>query len=176
MRDRLNPHPPAALPDAQRRGRPDRKELRFASPDGVAGRIRATARESFLARLRGLVGRSAPAPGAGFWIEPCAAVHTFGVCDALDVVFVSSCMVVQRIDAAVPPHSVRIGPGSRSVLELRAGEAARIGIRVGARLAYGEAGRKLLRFGLVSRSRNLPGQRRTTMTRAVGLRRWPERC
>ena len=135
MRDRLNPHPPTALPDAQRRATGS-QELRFASPDGVAGRIRVHCARSFLARLRGLVGRSAPAPGAGFWIEPCAAVHTFGVCDALDVVFVSSCMVVQRIDAAVPPHSVRIGPGSRSVLELRAGEAARIGIRVGARLAW----------------------------------------
>jgi uncharacterized membrane protein (UPF0127 family) len=142
--------------------------LRFASPDGVAGRIRVHCARNFLARLRGLVGRSTPAPGAGFWIEPCAAVHTFGVCDALDVVFVSSCMVVQRIDAAVPPHSVRIGPGSRSVLELRAGEAARIGIRVGARLAW--RGRTQAVALRTCRASNLPGQRRTNMPLAVGLR------
>ena len=150
MRDRLNRHRRLLVRDPRRpaAGSP---ALQFTGPDGVVGRIRVQCARSFLARLRGLVGRSAPAPGAGLWIEPCMAVHTFGVRGVLDLVFVSRCMVVQRIDAAVPPHRVRIGPGSRSVLELRAGEAARIGLRVGARLAWpGRTGAVALRTCPVS--------------------------
>ena len=99
------------------------------------------AARGFGARLRGLIGRPAPKPGEGLWIEPCAAVHTFGVREALDLVFVSACMVVQRVEAAVPPRRVRIGPGARAVLELRAGEARRIGLRVGLRLEWERASR-----------------------------------
>ena len=96
---------------------------------------------SFVARLRGLIGSPAPGPGEGLWIEPCAAVHTFGVREALDLVFVSACMVVQRVEMAVPPRRVRIGPGARAVLELRAGEARRIGLSGGLRLEWEHASR-----------------------------------
>lgn len=112
------------------------RELRFAGADGGCGRLRVTSARGFVARLRGLIGRPVPQPGEGLWIEPCAAVHTFGVRAALDLVFVSACMVVQGIDAAVPPRRVRIAPGARAVLELRAGEARRIGLRVGTRLEW----------------------------------------
>lgn len=118
------------------RGGASTQELHFAGRDGRRARIRVARACSFLARLRGLIGRTAPAAGQGLWIEPCSAVHTFGVPDSLDVVFVSACMVVQRIEAAVPPRRIRIGPGSRRVLELRAGEAARIGLRTGTRLEW----------------------------------------
>ncbi|RPH61183.1 MAG: DUF192 domain-containing protein [Burkholderiales bacterium] len=110
--------------------------LEFAGRDGVCDRIRAWRAAGFVARLRGLVARPLPGPGTALWIEPCAAVHTFGVRGALDLVFVSTCMVVQRIDVAVPTRRVRIAVGAHAVLELRAGEAARVGLRVGARLAW----------------------------------------
>lgn len=116
-------------------------ELHFARADGQPARIRVARACSFVARLRGLIGRAAPSAGQGLWIEPCSAVHTFGVPDSLDLVFVSACMVVQRIEAAVPPRRIRIGPGSRRVLELRAGEAARIGLRAGMRLEWAGAKR-----------------------------------
>jgi len=63
-------------------------------------------------------------------------VHTFGVRGLLDLVFVSTCMVVLRIDAAVPSRRVRAAAGARAVLELRAGEAERLGLRAGTRLAW----------------------------------------
>ncbi len=114
-------------------------ELHFARSDGRRARIRVTRACNFAARLRGLVGRPAPESGHGLWIEPCAAVHTFGVPEALDLVFVSTCMVVQRIEEVVPARRVRIGAGARGVLELRAGEAARIGLRTGTRLEWSRA-------------------------------------
>jgi len=124
-----------------RSGPPTLHELRFAGADGQPARIRVARACSFVARLRGLIGRAPPAAGHGLWIEPCSAVHTFGVPGSLDLVFVSDCMVVQRIEAAVPPRRIRIGSGSRRVLELRAGEAARIGLRVGVRLEWARARR-----------------------------------
>lgn len=128
-----------ALPESgiglRDRGRSD-EWLEFAGRDGARDRIRASRAAGFVARLRGLVARPLPGPGTALWIEPCAAVHTFGVRGPLDLVFVSSCMVVQRIDAAVPVRRVRIAGGARAVLELRAGESARLGLRVGVRLAW----------------------------------------
>lgn len=110
--------------------------LEFAGCIGARATIRVWRAGGFTGRLRGLIARPLPGPGSGLWIEPCAAVHTFGVRGPLDLVFVSTCMVVQRIDAAVPAGCVRGASGARAVLELRAGEAARVGLRVGARLAW----------------------------------------
>ena len=149
MRGMPNPHGLCAGRAAVRRGgaRPAgralayARDLHFVGADGRCGRLRVIAARGFGARLRGLIGRPAPKPGEGLWIEPCAAVHTFGVREALDLVFVSACMVVQRVEAAVPPRRVRIGPGARAVLELRAGEARRIGLRVGLRLEWERASR-----------------------------------
>lgn len=124
-----------------RRGPASQHDLHFARADGQPVRIRVARACSFVARLRGLIGRAAPSAGQGLWIEPCSAVHTFGVSDSLDLVFVSACMVVQRIEAAVPPRRIRVGPGSRRVLELRSGEAARIGLRTGMRLEWAGAKR-----------------------------------
>lgn len=110
--------------------------LEFDGPGGVRGSIRAARAGRFADRLRGLVARPLPEAGAGLWIEPCAAVHTFGVRGPIDLAFVSADMVVQRVDRAVPPRRVRVARGARAVLELRAGEAARTGLRAGARLAW----------------------------------------
>lgn len=110
--------------------------LEFDGADGMRGSIRAARAGRFADRLRGLVARPLPEAGAGLWIEPCAAVHTFGVRGPIDLAFVSADMVVQRVDRAVPPRRVRFARGARAVLELRAGEAARTGLRTGARLAW----------------------------------------
>lgn len=113
--------------------------LGFANEVGARGVLRVSRARGFAARLRGLIAHPLPGPGRALWIEPCAAVHTFGVRGPLDLVFVSTCMVVQRIDTAVPAGCVRIARGARAVLELRAGEAARVGLRVGVRLAWERA-------------------------------------
>lgn len=149
MRGKPNPHRLFAVRALERLAGPgpagsihaDARELRFVGADGGCGRLRVIPARGFIERLRGLIGRPPPAPGEGLWIESCAAVHTFGVHETLDLVFVSACMVVQRVDAAVPPRRVRIAPGARAVLELRADEARRIGLRVGLRLEWERASR-----------------------------------
>lgn len=110
--------------------------LGFVRADGRRECIRARRAGGFVGRLCGLLGQPLPAQASGLWIEPCASVHTFGMRGLLDLVFVSTCMVVLRIDAAVPSRRVRGAPGARAVLELRAGEAARLGLRAGMRLAW----------------------------------------
>src|SRR5690606_10494647 len=62
--------------------------LEFAVRVGTQATIRVWRARGFAGRLRGLIARPLPAPGSGLWIEPCAAVHTFGVRGPLDLVFV----------------------------------------------------------------------------------------
>jgi uncharacterized membrane protein (UPF0127 family) len=122
--------------DDARHGVPAIGALEFARSDGRPERIRAWRARGFIARLRGLIAQPLPAPATGLWIEPCVSVHTFGVREPLDLVFVSRCMVALRIDVAVPPRRVRWATGARAVLELRAGEAQRLGLRAGSRLTW----------------------------------------
>ncbi len=124
--------------------------LVHAAGDRVAGRGAACGGESgarrtridvrcatrALERLIGLIGQPLPAPGTGVWIEPCRAVHTVGVRGALDVVFVSRNGLVERVCTHVPPRRVRWSASARAVLELRAGEADRLGVRRGAYLCW----------------------------------------
>lgn len=45
--------------------------------------------DSFLGRLRGLMGRRALPAGGGLWLEPCDSIHMMFVPFAIDVLFVS---------------------------------------------------------------------------------------
>lgn len=103
-----------------------------AHPGGVKLRVRRALRA--IERLVGLVAQPLPAPGSGLWLEPCRAVHTFGVRGPLDLVFVSGTGVVLRVCDDVPPGSMRGVLRARAVLELRGGEAHRLGLRPGMRL------------------------------------------
>jgi len=109
-----------------------------AQPGGIRLRVRCT--RSAVERLVGLIAQPLPAPGSGLWIEPCRAVHTCGVRGPLDLVFVGAHGVVLRICEDVRPGSVRAVLRARAVLELRGGEARRLGLRPRMRLCpIGEA-------------------------------------
>ena len=84
-------------------------------------------------RLRGLLGRPGLAAGEVLAIAPCSAIHTFGMRFAIDVAFVGRDGRVLRIDRHVVPWRVRWCPAARQVLEMAAGEAARLGLSVGLR-------------------------------------------
>lgn len=95
---------------------------------------------SFWARARGLLGRDAPAAGTALWIVPCRQVHTFGMTYAIDVVALDKQGAVLDVRTLTP---WRIGPWiwkAYSTLELAAGEAARLGIAIGARPTLQEIG------------------------------------
>lgn len=102
----------------------------------ASDRIEVRCATSALERLIGLVGQALPARGSGLWIEPCRGVHTFGMRGALDVVFVSHDGCIVRVCAYLPPRRIRWSPSSRAVLELRAGEAERLGLRSGTYLLW----------------------------------------
>jgi uncharacterized protein len=93
---------------------------------------RADLADSFLARARGLLGRSALAPGAGMVIRPCNAVHTVGMAFGIDVLHLDAESRVLRVVANLRPW--RLGPvvpGSRVVVELPGGTVSATGTRRG---------------------------------------------
>jgi uncharacterized membrane protein (UPF0127 family) len=88
-----------------------------------------------LERARGLLGRPEPGPGAALWIRPCRAIHTLGMRYPIDVVFLDDRGLVLRVEARVAAYRALSHDGASSVLELRAGECQRLGLRPGERLA-----------------------------------------
>ncbi len=98
----------------------------------VEVRVAAT----FLSRLRGLIGRPPLAAGRGLWIEPCCAIHTFGMTRPIDVVFVDTDGCVVAVHEQLPPRRLRVCWGGRGALELAAGFASEAGIRPGMLLGW----------------------------------------
>jgi uncharacterized membrane protein (UPF0127 family) len=109
--------------------------VRNTTRDAVlAERVRVAA--SPLARLRGLLGTSALAPGHGLLLRPCRQVHSFFMRYALDLVFVDADDRVVETVAAFPTN--RISPlvsSAAAVLELPAGALAAAPARPGDRLS-----------------------------------------
>ncbi len=85
---------------------------------------------------RGLLGRSSLPAGQGMLIsDPLGMIHTWFMRFPIDVVFLDRGGQVVRVAEAVAPWRLVRASGARRMLELGAGEAARLGIGVGARLA-----------------------------------------
>jgi uncharacterized membrane protein (UPF0127 family) len=87
-----------------------------------------------LERARGLLGRSAPAPGLALWIAPCRAVHTWGMRYPIDVAFLDERGLILKVVSVLAPRRFAMDARAASVLEFRAGECARLGVKPGERL------------------------------------------
>jgi uncharacterized membrane protein (UPF0127 family) len=109
----------------------------LASDDKVVCE-RCVVAESFLTRLRGLLGRSVLPRGEGLLIVPCGSVHTWFMRFPIDVVFLDRDLRVVGVAADVRPWRLRWRKGGKRVLELAAGQAAARGIGVGDRLALAD--------------------------------------
>jgi uncharacterized protein len=72
-------------------------------------------------RLLGLALRRRPPPGRALLIPRCRSVHTFGMCFALDLVWLDAEGRVLAIDREVGPWRVRSCRGAAAVLELPSG-------------------------------------------------------
>jgi uncharacterized membrane protein (UPF0127 family) len=88
----------------------------------LASRVRLAGKSG--ERRRGLLGISELPAGAGIWINPCEAVHTFCMRITLDALFLDSELRVKKISAHLKPWRVAICLAATSVLELAAGAAA----------------------------------------------------
>ncbi len=87
--------------------------------------------DSFLGRLRGLLGRDGLAEGEGLILEGCAAVHTAFMRFPLDLCFLDRDSRVVRVVGSLPPWRAARAEGASHVVELPAGTAARADVRPG---------------------------------------------
>jgi uncharacterized membrane protein (UPF0127 family) len=87
--------------------------------------------DSFVLRLRGLLGRGELDTGDGLLLQPSGSIHTWFMRHPIDAVFLDRDFRVLRTVPAIPPWRVAAVRHARAVLELRAGEAERRGITVG---------------------------------------------
>lgn len=98
--------------------------------------LRVRRARRLLERVVGLIGKPLPEPGSGLWLQPCTAVHTIGVRGALDLLFVDRRGRIVGIFENVGSCRMRGHWRARAVLEMRAGEVRRLGIRAGMRLQW----------------------------------------
>jgi uncharacterized protein len=87
-----------------------------------------------VARMRGLLGRSGLAPGEGLLLRPAPSIHTFFMRFPIDVVFLDWDLKVLAVTENVRPFRIASHRAARTVLELPAGEVARLRIEVGQQL------------------------------------------
>ena len=110
------------------------KEISLRTVDGDVVCERCRVADNALTRMRGLLGRRSLEPGEGLLLRPAGSIHMFFMRFAIDAVFVDRQLVVRKVVPELQPWRVAFAPGSRSVLELAAGEAERRGIRPGQQL------------------------------------------
>jgi uncharacterized protein len=91
-------------------------------------------------RLRGQLGRPEPVPGEGLLIDPCRAVHMYGMRYALDVLFLDPEGKVEAMYEGLEPGT-RSGrhAGARYALELPVGTIERTNTREGDELQWTQA-------------------------------------
>jgi len=96
--------------------------------------------DGFFKRLRGLLGRPGLDRGHGMLIRPSWSVHTAFMRFAIDVLFLDRELRVIAIERRLRPWRAAAQRGAYSALELAAGEAERLKIEIGDRLAWGALG------------------------------------
>lgn len=92
---------------------------------------------TFIARLRGLIGRRSLFPGQGLILEPEQSIHSFFMRFPFDAVFVDKSGRVVRLIERMRPN--RLGPyvrHARLVVELPAGTIASSHTAVGDKLSF----------------------------------------
>jgi uncharacterized membrane protein (UPF0127 family) len=72
-------------------------------------------------RSKGLLGRQGLAPGAGLWIVPCEAVHTFRMQFPIDLVYLDRGLRIRKLRNNVRPWRMSGCLAAHSVIELPSG-------------------------------------------------------
>jgi uncharacterized membrane protein (UPF0127 family) len=112
--------------------------VRVANPcRGTELGSRIALADSWLGRLRGMLGRPAPQAGEGLLLVPCRAVHMLGMRYPLDIAFLSADGEVLAVRPALEPGTLSAGHRkAHSTLELPAGTLAATGTLPGDRLVW----------------------------------------
>jgi len=90
--------------------------------------------ENFKERNRGLLALNVLEQGEGLLITPCRSVHTFGMGYALDLVYLNKSLEIVKIIKNILPNRMSIACFAHSTLELKSGEAQRLGLKLGMKL------------------------------------------
>lgn len=92
--------------------------------------------DSFLTRLRGLLGKSSLEAGSGILIRPSSGVHTMGMRFPIDVVALDKNLRVVKLWRRLPPNRITsVSLKTHSVLELAPGQIDACRIEAGDCLA-----------------------------------------
>lgn len=102
----------------------------------IAERVRLAGDSA--ARRKGLLRVDQLQGGAGLWISPCEAIHTFGMQMPIDAIFIDRKLRVRKLRPDLLPYRISICLSADSVLELEAGTVARTGTAPGDRLRFEE--------------------------------------
>jgi uncharacterized membrane protein (UPF0127 family) len=113
------------------------QEVALSREDGTIVCERCLLAETALTRMRGLLGRSDLPSGEGILLKPASSVHMAFMRFAIDAVFLDRDLCVLKVTADLKPWRTAGARGAKSVLEIRAGEAARRGLSVGDLLLVG---------------------------------------
>jgi uncharacterized protein len=109
---------------------------------GEGGRVvceRCELADGPVSRARGLLGRTGLSQGDGLLLKPTFSIHTFFMRFPIDVVFLDRDGAVVDVVSRLKPWRAATRLRARAALELAAGEAERIRVRVGERLRLEEA-------------------------------------
>jgi hypothetical protein len=96
--------------------------------------------DTTMRRLRGLLGRKTLRQGEGLLLRPAWSIHTAFMHFPIDVVFVDHDQVVLRIEHSMRSFKTASCRGAREVVELPAGECARLGLEIGDRITWAPRG------------------------------------
>jgi uncharacterized protein len=99
------------------------------------GTIKTYLADGFFSRMRGLLWRKPLAPKEAILLTPCHSVHTFGMSYPIDIVFLSPDYQVVRLVSNCMPRRMVFCKNAKHTLELAAGQATQLGIKIGAQLA-----------------------------------------
>ena len=108
--------------------------LTLQRQDGSLVCERCLLAETPLARLRGLLGRAGLRRGEGILLRPASSIHMWFMRFAIDAVFVDGEHRVLRVVSDLKPWRVAACRGAKAVVELPAGECARVSLVPGDRL------------------------------------------
>lgn len=92
--------------------------------------------DTFLLRAFGLLFRKPLGRGEALHLKPCNAIHTIGMRYAIDLVFLSGDFTIFAVRSHVGRFRLHRFSTAKSVLELRAGEAHRLGLKPGVQLDW----------------------------------------
>ena len=111
----------------------------FRGPDGgMAGLDEVLVADSAVERARGLLAREPLRRGQGMYLAPCRSVHSFGMPYVLDLVYIDRLGRVCKVVHGFRRWRVSMSLRAHGTLELLAGEARRLGLRVGQEVLWGE--------------------------------------